>query len=144
MKVSRALIIGLGLVAPAALAQPAVSGTPPGAAQAQPDRVEKHIADMKRRLQITPAQEPQWSGFASVMRENGKRMAALYDKRAANQAGVKATDDLHNYAELTRAHSEDMQRLVPAFDALYAVMPPAQQGLADKLFQEFQTRRRVK
>ncbi len=132
-------ILMLALVSAPALGQPAA---PPGASQAQPDRVERHIADLKRRLQITPAEASQWDAFAGAMRENGRRMAGLYAARAARPAGTKATDDLHSYAELTRAHYEDMQRLVPAFEALYAVMPPAQQAVADKMFQDFQTRRR--
>lgn len=137
----RILALGACLITPAAFAQGAPV-TPPAANQAKPDRVERHIADMKRRLQITPAEAPQWDAFAAVTRENGRRMTEMYDKHARRPAGQIATDDMHGYAELTRAHAEDMQRLVPAFDSLYAVMPRAQQALADKMFQDFQSRRR--
>ncbi len=109
---------------------------------AAPGRVERHIADLKRRLAITPAEATQWDAFAAVMRENGKHMSQLYESRATHVTAMKANDDMRNYAELTRAHAEDMQRLIPVFDSLYAVMPADQQARADKIFQSFQNRRR--
>ena len=37
-------------------------------------RTEQRLADLHSKLQITPAQEPQWQKFAQAMRDNGRKM----------------------------------------------------------------------
>ena len=127
---------------PAANPAPAATPATPAVDSGRPslDRVERHIADLRRRLAITPAQQPQWDAFASVMRQNAQRMQASYAERAAKMANLSAPDDMRSYAELARGHADDVQRLVPAFDALYATMTPEQKATADKTFQQFQSR----
>ena len=127
---------------PAANPAPSASLAAPAVTSARPslDRVERHIADLHRRLAITAAQQPQWDVFAGVMRQNAQRMQAAYAERAAKVASLSAPDDMRSYAELARAHADDVQRLVPAFDALYATMTPEQKATADKTFQQFQGR----
>ncbi len=45
---------------------------------------------------------------------------------------------LRAYAATVQGHAADMQRLVPAFDALYATMTPDQRAAADRVFQQFE------
>lgn len=146
MRIFRICLLGVSLLATApAFAQSdvaaAIAQTNPPAANAA-DRVERHIGELKRRLAITSAETPQWEAFAAVMRDNGHRMTQLYQDRSTRPSAMKATDDMHQYADMTRAHADDMQRLVPAFDALYSTMPLDQQAKADKIFQSFQARKR--
>ena len=104
-------------------------------------RVERHIAGLRRRLEITAAQQPQWDAFAAAMRQNAAHMEALQRDRAGRVASMTAPEDMRSYADVARAHADDLQRLLPAFDALYAAMTPEQKAAADRTFHEFQGRR---
>jgi len=101
-------------------------------------QVERHIAGLHRRLKITPAQQPQWDTFTAVMRQNATHMEAMQRARADKVATMTAPEDMRSYAEVVRAHADDLQRLVPAFDGLYAAMTPEQKATADRTFHEFQ------
>jgi protein CpxP len=120
------------------------------AAAARPDRakperggmaqVERRITGLQKRLKITPEQQPQWDAFTAVMRQNAAHMEALQRDRADKVTSMTASEDMRSYAEVARAHADDVQRLVPAFDALYAAMTPEQKATADRTFHEFQGR----
>ncbi len=133
--------------APATAPAPATATPPPAITAPAPDggqraiqSVERHIADLYRRLAITPTQQTQWDAFAAVMRQNAQRMQAAYTTRASKAATLTAVDDMRSYAELARAHADDLQRLTSPFEALYTSMSPAQKAGADKVFQQFQSR----
>ena len=89
-------------------------------------------------MAITPAQEPLWSAFATVMRENASRMERAYDQRHATATKASALEDMRGYAEMSRLHADNVQRLVGPFEALYQSMSPEQRAAADKTFQQFQ------
>lgn len=130
----------LGAAVPGAAAQTPVVQTMPA-----PDasdrramaRVEQHVADLHKRLAITPAQQPQWDVFAGVMRDNARAMEQGYKQRQGRGA-VSALDDMRGYAAESRMHADAVARLVPPFEALYAGMNPEQRAAADKTFQNIQ------
>jgi hypothetical protein len=103
-------------------------------------QVERHIAGLQRRLKITPAQQPQWEAFTAVMRQNAAHMATLQRDRTERVTAMTAPEDMRSYAEVARAHADDLQRLASAFDTLYAAMTPEQKAVADRTFHEFQGR----
>ncbi len=112
---------------------------------AKPERggmvqVERRITGLQKRLKITPEQQPQWDAFTAVMRQNAVHMEALQRDRADKVTTMTASEDMRSYADVARAHADDVQRLVPAFDALYAAMTPEQRATADRTFHEFQGR----
>lgn len=156
MNIATAAVLAATLSMPV-LAQPAfaqAAAPPPGqaavASSPAPDakramqRVEGHIADLRKRLVITPAQEPQWRAFTDVMRQNATRMQASYADRQARTAPMTAVDDLRAYASMERARAEDVERLIPAFETLYQSMTPEQRAAADKTFHDFQRGPRAK
>lgn len=104
-------------------------------AAAHQQRVEQRIAYLHSTLKITPAQESQWNTFADVMRSNAASMAQLYEQREANQQG-SALDDMKQYAQISQAHADGMQKLVAAFEPLYNSFSPDQKALADKTFHQ--------
>ena len=104
-------------------------------------RVEKHIAELHKRLRITAAQQAQWDAFAQIMRDNAAHSDQLFKQRADSES-MNAVEDLRSYAAIAQAHAEDVQRLVPAFQALYESMSPDQQKAADTAFKEFEQRGR--
>lgn len=127
-------------------ADPANAATPAARPdRAKPERggmvqVERRITGLQKRLKITPEQQPQWDAFTAVMRQNAAHMDALQRDRADKITTMTASEDMRSYAEVARAHADDVQRLVPTFDALYAAMTPDQKATADRTFHEFQGR----
>ena len=113
---------------------PAAMGAASPMAEQPGPNVEKQIGNLKTKLMITAAQEPQWTAFAGTMRQNAVHMVQLGAGRATQAGTQKAPDEMRGYVEVVRAHAEDMSRLIAPFEALYAVMTPEQQGNADRTF----------
>jgi len=116
-------------------AQPAPDARMSAEARLGMQRLETHIADLKRRMAITPAQQPQWRSFTSIMRQNAQHQEALH---AGAAAATSAPDTLRAYAANVQGHAADLERMIPAFDALYATMSPDQRAAADRVFQQFE------
>jgi hypothetical protein len=130
------LLLAATLTTPAAFAQnsPAITGQAPAGSQTAVERVEKRIADLHARLQITPAEEPLWDKFAQVMRDNAQRMSQTAGERAARLKDMNASDNMQSYAQLAMLHAQDVQSLSAAFQPLYASLSPDQQHTADTIF----------
>jgi len=126
---SMALALALAPGLPALAQQP-----PPPAAGRATNRVEQQITYLHKALKITPAQTPQWDAFTAVMRENAAHMDALYEARAKQFATMNAIAGLNSYKQIVQQHADDLQHLVPSFQALYDVMSPQQRMAADRLF----------
>ena len=137
-----------GSLPAAALDQPATPPTqqaqatppapPPGAAPAKPrpsrsERVDERIAKLHQELQITPEQETPWNALAQAMRDHAKLMEDAIAQRRQNP-NANAVDDLKAYQGIVNANAEGMQKLVPAFEALYASLSDEQKKKADVLF----------
>src|SRR5580658_3389402 len=142
-------ILGLGTVV--AIAAPPGAGDPtkttgstmpsasaPATPQAEPasmaENVEQRITDLQSKLQISAAQKPQWDRFTQVMRDNARDMDKIFQTRVQAMDTMNAEANMKSYAEIASHHAQDVQRLVPAFDALYASMSPGQKKAADEVF----------
>jgi glucose dehydrogenase len=119
-----------------ALAQTATTApaTSQAAAKNTPEGVEAHIAALHSQLQITPAEEGEWSTFAQVMRENTAQMQSAFAARGQTLPTMNAVQDLQSYAQIAQIQSANMQKLTTAFQTLYASFPAAQQKVADEVF----------
>jgi protein CpxP len=102
------------------------------------ERVEAHIADLHRQLKITADQEPKWTAFAQVMRDNAQKLDTLHQQRRDNQSNMSAVDDLRSYRDIAQARAEEAQALVAAFESLYDSMTPDQKKNADMVFAKAQ------
>jgi periplasmic protein CpxP/Spy len=102
--------------------------------------VESRIADLHRRLLITPPQEPQFKAYADVMRANAQTIQSLFDERA-KKTDISAVGMLRWVARLTRAHADNLDKLVPVFEALYQTLSDQQKKAADTAFEEIRQRR---
>jgi hypothetical protein len=102
------------------------------------DRVEARITDLRKKLLVTTDQQVLWNDVAQVMRENEKKMREVIEARSVKMKSMNAVDDLRSYRMITDEHADGMKRLVPAFEALYDKMTPAQQKNADHVFDEQQ------
>jgi periplasmic protein CpxP/Spy len=106
-------------------------------AQAQPAQpqqsVEANISELHQKLQITPAQEAQFSAVATIMRENARAEASAQQAPPPNATAVEVVRAEIRYAEVELA---GMRKFLPALDALYAILSPAQKKTADALFRQ--------
>lgn len=129
----------LGCAMIGASAQIAAAGMPPGnllvQAQppAQPPNVEANIASLHQRLQITTAQEAQFNAVANVMRQNARTEASAPHAPPANASAVDFLRAEIQYGETELA---GMKRFLPALEALYATLSPAQRQTADAIFRQ--------
>jgi periplasmic protein CpxP/Spy len=135
----------VGLTAFAAIAAPPAGGdptaTPP--ARTQPSKghmkvegIEQRIADLHAKLNITPEQQPQWDQFAQVMRENARDMEGTFKARIKAMPTMTAPQNMKSYADLAANHAQNVERLVPVFQALYDTMPEEQKRAADEIFRD--------
>ncbi len=121
-----------------AYAQASAASAPSATAPAAPHaaRVDERIAYLHKQLKITPAQETQWKAFADTMRQNGEQMDTLYQQRTQAPATQSALENMRQYAAIAQAHADGMQKLVAAFEPLYASMSDDQKKVADTAFRE--------
>ena len=118
-------------IAPAEAAQVILAQTRPNVPPAP--NVEANIASLRQRLQITPAQEPQFSAVANVMRENARAGASAPQQPPANATAV---DDLRLEIQYDEVELAGLKRLLPALEALYSTLSPAQKKTADAVFRQ--------
>ncbi len=96
--------------------------------------VEGRLAFLKTELKITPAQEPQWSKFAEVVRNTAKSAQAA--KPPMMQGGMKAStapERLAHYEKTLASRLETVRALKAAVDPLYASLSDDQKKVADEL-----------
>jgi hypothetical protein len=118
-------------------AQPAPTVTPKVRSNSA-DGVEARISALHNELHITADQDAQWNDLAQVMRQNGQKIRDMVAERSAKLKTMNAVDDLESYQAIAEEHVDGLDRLIPAFEALYAEMTPEQQKNADHVFGEHQ------
>jgi hypothetical protein len=96
--------------------------------------VEKHIKDMHAKLQITAAEESQWTTVAQAMRDSATELDNAIDKRESMVNTAPALDNLNAYGDIAQAHADGVKKLAAAFSPLYAAMPDDQKKVADDVF----------
>ena len=129
---------GAATLAPSSSAAPVLLAQADAAATAKPhkshqERVEERIKRLHEQLKITSAQEPQWSAVAQAMRDGAQSMDAAIKQRIEAR-GSSAIDELKAYQGIIDAHAQEVQKLIPPFQALYDTMSDDQKKTADELF----------
>ncbi|MGO8917136.1 MAG: Spy/CpxP family protein refolding chaperone [Stellaceae bacterium] len=134
---SHATTVDQPAAAPAQLAQTTPPAPPPAATKrprrSPVDRVEQRIKTLHDALAITPAQEPQWNAVAQAMRDEAQAMQQAIGQREQSPT-MNAVDDLKAYEAIADVHAQGLQKLVPAFQTLYASLSDDQKTKADALF----------
>jgi hypothetical protein len=99
---------------------------------------EAQIKQLRGALNITPAQEESWNNLTRVMRENAKEMDAFSDARAKERTdGTKtlnAVEHMKLHSQIMKAHLDQMEKLIPPFEAFYSGMSDQQKNITDILF----------
>jgi hypothetical protein len=118
------------------------AGKKKSSAVARPSAVEHTEAQIKQlqgSLKITEAQQELWDNLTQVMRENAKDMDALTDslhkERAESTKTMNAVEHMKFHSQITEAHSTQLKKFIPPFEALYSSMSDEQKRITDKIFQ---------
>lgn len=111
----------------------ATTTTAPQARQARdPARMQKrmtqHLADLKTRLQITPAQESAWTEFANTVQSH-KRTQGM---NRQDMAQLTTPERIDRMRALRAERAAEADRHGDATKALYAALTPAQQKTMDE------------
>ena len=117
------------------------AGKKKSSAVARPSAVEHTEAQIKQlqgALIITEAQKELWNNLTQVMRENAKDMDAFTDalskERAESTKTMNAVEHMKFHSQITEAHSDQLKKFIPPFEALYASMSDEQKGTTDTIF----------
>jgi periplasmic protein CpxP/Spy len=93
-------------------------------------RVDAFLERLHARLHITEAQETLWNTYAQAVRDDAQARAS-----ASQTAGaMTAVDDLTAYQKAVDTHAANVDKIVPAFIALYNSMSDTQKSTADAMF----------
>ena len=117
------------------LAQAAQKAPPKAQAQQQAPQeqgIERQISELKKRLNITPQQQPQFDGFAQAMRQNAQTMEPLMQEQQQS-AKRNAIDDLKDAAKFAEAEADALKRLLTPLQALYDTLSEQQKKTADQV-----------
>jgi hypothetical protein len=102
------------------------------------EHTEAQIKQLQGALNITEAQKELWDNLTQVMRENAKDMDALRDDRAKERAeGTKtlnAVEHMKFHSEITKVQLDQMEKLIPPFEAFYSSMSDEQKNITDTIF----------
>lgn len=103
-------------------------------------QVDQRIAQMHRRLKITPEQESAWNSFGQVMRDNVTTTEKAYKDRRASIATMSALENMQNFAHIEQVRAQGVQNLSTSFQTLYGTMSDDQKQTADALFRHYADR----
>jgi hypothetical protein len=102
------------------------------------EHTEAQIKQLQGALNITEAQQELWDNLTKVMRENAKDMEAFRDTRAKERAEgtqtLNAVEHMKLHSEITKAHLDQMEKLIPPFEAFYSSMSDQQKNITDIVF----------
>jgi len=100
---------------------------------------EAQIKQLQDSLNITEAQQELWDNLTQVMRENAKDMDALTDtiakERAESTKNMNAVEHMKLHSQITTAHSDQLEKFIPPFEAFYSSLSDEQKKTTDTIFQ---------
>lgn len=95
---------------------------------------ESQIKQLQGTLTITAEQEPLWNNLTQVMRENAKDMDAIRKERSENTEPMSAVEQMKFHSKITQAHLDQMNKLIPTFEAFYASLSDQQKNITNMVF----------
>jgi hypothetical protein len=98
------------------------------------DYTEAQIKQLQGALNITEAQKELWDNLTAVMRENAKEMDAITKERAEKTKPMNAIEHMKFHSQITEAHLDQLNKLIPPFEAFYASMSDEQKKITDTVF----------
>ena len=106
------------------------------------DCVEARLAYIRTSLKITDAQQPQWEGFANLLRKHARDMDQRFAQRRAAGAQQPGARDFRNVSAIERLErrqqrmaerSVRLNEVIGAAKPLYVSLSPEQKQIADEM-----------
>lgn len=106
------------------------------------ERIEARLAYARTALKITPAQQPQWEGFANVLRKHAADMDQRFEQRRVQGSANAARPDARQMSAIERLEqrqqrmaerSAQLNEVLTAAKPLYAAFTPEQKQIADTM-----------
>jgi hypothetical protein len=98
------------------------------------DHAEAQIKQLQGVLKITEAQKELWNNLTNVMRENAKDMDAFTKDRAESTKTMNSVERMKFHSQITKAQYDQLEKLIPPFEALYSSMSDQQKNITDIVF----------
>jgi len=98
------------------------------------EHMEAQIKQLQGTLNITEAQEPLWNNLTQVMRDNAKDMDAINKERAEKTEPMNAVEHMKFHSQITQTHLDQMNKLIPPFEAFYVSLSDEQKKIVDTTF----------
>jgi phage protein D len=103
------------------------------------EHTEAQIKQLQGALNITETQKELWNNLTRAMRENAKDMDAFRDARNKERAeGTKtlnAVEHMKLHSQITKVQLDQMEKLIPFFEAFYSSMSDEQKKSTNTIFQ---------
>jgi Spy/CpxP family protein refolding chaperone len=80
------------------------------------------------------AQKELWNNLTNVMRENAKDMDAFTKDRAESTKTMNSVERMKFHSQITKAQYDQLEKLIPTFEALYSSMSDQQKNITDIVF----------
>ncbi len=93
------------------------------------ERMAQRAAQLKQKLQLTPAQEPAWTAFTTAMQPPAGPRHAKLDRKEMDQ--LTTPERIDRMRALRAQRSAEMDRRDEAVKTFYAALTPAQQKTFD-------------
>lgn len=107
------------------------TGEPAEALPAAP--IERRIAFLRTQLDITDAQQPQWTAFANALRAGPQNVRAAYAEALKDGPPATAPDRAELRVKLLSSMLDALKTTASAERSLYAVLTDDQKQVADQL-----------
>ncbi len=98
-------------------------------------RAEKHLSELKAKLNLTHDQEPAWQTFSGQVKDQAKSMAAMHDKKKEEMKNMpkSAPDQMAMMASMMKDRAQNMSTMADNVKTFYATLTPEQKVAFDKV-----------
>ncbi len=98
------------------------------------DYTEVQIKQLQGALNITESQKGLWNNFTQAMRENAKDMDAFTKERTETAKTMNSVERMKFHSQITKTQLDQLEKLIPPFEAFYASMSDQQKNITDIIF----------
>ena len=97
------------------------------------EQAEAQIKTLQKELMITESQRELWYDVVLVMRQNAKETDAFDRKAEKKRNPVTAVEQMRAYIRVTEIRLNQLNRLLPPFQAFYSLLSDEQKRVADAM-----------
>jgi hypothetical protein len=98
------------------------------------EHTEAQIKQLQGALNITEAQQELWNDLTTAMRENAKDMEDFMKERDQDTKPMNAVEHLKFHSQITQTHLNQLEKLIPPFEAFYNSLSDEQKTITDTIF----------